>query len=64
MQVINKDNNKIYEVYDIVYHQSGAPKFLIYKDDQWLCVSAKYFRPWSVEEAMKKIQYLDRRCGG
>jgi hypothetical protein len=45
MQVINKDNNEIYEVYDIVYHQSGAPKFLIYKDDQWMRVSAKYYKP-------------------
>ena len=64
MLVINKDNNEMYEVYDIVYHQSGAPHFLIYKDGQWLRMSAKHFRPWSLEEAMSKIQYLNRECRG
>lgn len=48
MQVINKDNNKMYEVYDITYNQSGYPHFLIYKDGQWLRVSAKHFRPATV----------------
>ena len=48
MQVINKDTNKMYEVYDIAYNQSGYPHFLIYKDNQWLRVSDKYFRPVTV----------------
>ena len=43
--VMNKNNGIVYEVYDIAYDKSGYPHFLIYKDDQWLRMSAKYFVP-------------------
>lgn len=45
MMVIKKDNNEVYEVYDITYNNAGYPHFLIYKDGQWLRMSAKYFMP-------------------
>lgn len=45
IKVINKNNGKEYDVYDIVYDKAGYPHFLIYKDGRWLRVSAKYFRP-------------------
>lgn len=45
LNVINKDNGKDYKVYDIAYDKAGYPHFLIYKDGQWLRMSAKYFRP-------------------
>lgn len=45
MTVINKNNNETYNVYDIQYNKSGYPRFLIYKDGQWLRMSAKHFKP-------------------
>ena len=50
LNVINKDNGKDYKVYDITYDKAGYPHFLIYKDGQWLRMSAKYFRPYNEEE--------------
>lgn len=47
--VVNKDNNKIYEVFDITYDKSGYPHFLIYRDGEWVRISAKHFRPHTVE---------------
>lgn len=47
-EVINKDNNKSYKVYDITYDKAGYPHFLIYKDGQWVRISAKHFRPCDV----------------
>lgn len=46
LNVINKDNGKDYKVYDITYDKAGYPHFLVYKDGQWLRMSAKYFRPY------------------
>lgn len=46
--VENKRNNKVYEVYDITYNKTGYPHFLIYKDGEWLRLSAKNFRPVDV----------------
>lgn len=43
--VTNKDNNKEYNVYDVMYDKAGYPHFLVYKDGQWLRMSAKYFKP-------------------
>ena len=43
-EVKDKSDNK-YTVYDIQYDSAGYPHFLIYKDDQWLRVSAKHFLP-------------------
>lgn len=53
LNVINKDNGKDYKVYDITYDKAGYPHFLIYKDGQWLRMSAKYFRPYNFDDAMK-----------
>lgn len=41
--VRNKDNGVCYEVYDISYDKAGYPHFLIYKDCQWMRMSAKHF---------------------
>ena len=46
MIVVNKNNNKEYRVYDITYDKSGYPHFLIYKDGQWIRMSAKHFKPY------------------
>lgn len=43
--VINKNSKEIVDVYDISYDKKGYPHFLIYKDGQWVRVSAKYFAP-------------------
>lgn len=43
--VRNKDNGVCYEVYDISYDKAGYPRFLIYKDGQWMRMSAKHFKP-------------------
>lgn len=45
--VINKNNKEIHEVYDITYDKAGYPHFLIYKDGQWVRLSAKNFVPIS-----------------
>ena len=45
--VKNKDNDVCYEVYDINYDKAGYPHFLIYKDGQWMRMSAKHFEPVS-----------------
>lgn len=50
MTVVNKNNDKKYEVYDITYDNAGYPHFLIYKDGQWVRMSAKHFRPYEVLE--------------
>ena len=53
--VINKNNNEMYNVYDITYDKAGYPHFLIYKDGQWLRMSAKYFRPYSEQDLLKAL---------
>ncbi len=45
MIVENKNNNRIYEVFDVTYDKSGYPRFLIYRDGEWIRLSAKHFRP-------------------
>lgn len=56
MVVVNKnsDNKKTYQVYDITYDKNGYPHFLIYKNGQWLRLSAKHFRP--LEDA-ERVQF-------
>lgn len=54
--VENKQNNKVYEVYDITYNKAGYPHFLIYKDGEWLRLSAKNFRP---AKAIKEVVLHD-----
>jgi hypothetical protein len=46
--VINKENDKTYEVFDITYDKAGYPHFLIYKDGEWVRLSAKHFRPYTL----------------
>jgi hypothetical protein len=49
--VENKINNMMYKVFDISYDKKGYPHFLIYKDNQWIRISAKHFRPIEVEHS-------------
>lgn len=53
MKVLCKDNAKEYNVFDITYDSAGYPQFLIYKEKQWLRVSAKHFTP-NYEEVFYK----------
>lgn len=55
MIVENKNSNKVYDVYDITYNKSGYPQFLIYKDGEWVRLSAKYFKPYK-----KSLSSFDR----
>ena len=45
MQLLNTKDATVYEIYDITYDSTGYPHFLIYKDKQWMRVSAKHFTP-------------------
>lgn len=55
MNLINKNNDKSYTVYDITYDKAGYPHFLVYKDGQWLRMSAKNFRPYNDEDLLKAL---------
>ena len=55
MTVVNKNNDKEYRVYDITYDKSGYPHFLIYKDGHWLRMSAKHFRPYTVDDIKNEL---------
>lgn len=55
MNVINKSNGKNYMVYDITYDKAGYPHFLIYKDGQWVRMSAKHFRPYNEADLLKEF---------
>jgi hypothetical protein len=46
MQMLDKRDNKIYEVYDITYDSNGYPQFLVYKNGEWYRLSAKHFKPF------------------
>lgn len=54
--LINKNDGKTYKVYDISYNKAGYPRFLIYKDDEWVRMSAKHFRPYNEEDSMKAFK--------
>ena len=45
MKVVEKKTGNVYEVYDITYDNCGYPRFLLYKDGQWIRQSAKYYVP-------------------
>lgn len=46
MTVREKNNPyRAYKVFDITYDTAGYPNFLIYKDGQWIRISAKHFEP-------------------
>ena len=53
--VMNKENGKLYDVFDIIYNKSGYPHFLIYKDGQWIRVSAKHFKPYTMYDMMDEL---------
>ena len=55
--VSNKDNDKWYEVFDVTYDKAGYPHFLVYKDNQWIRLSAKHFVPLGLylDEDSKEI---------
>ena len=44
MIVLNKNDNQLYEVFDIKY-KSGNPMFLVYKNSQWTLMNAQHFVP-------------------
>lgn len=54
MIVKDKVDGIVYEVFDISYDKSGYPHFLIYKGNQWIRKSAKYFMPliYTLDTAM------------
>lgn len=56
VNVVNKDTGKMYEVYDITYDKAGYPHFLIYKDNQWIRMSAKHFRPFGEEDFKEMLK--------
>lgn len=56
--VINKNNGKKYYVFDITYNKRGYAQFLIYKDNQWIRMSAKHFRPYTKEDYEKELKDL------
>ena len=56
--VINKDSKESYEVFDITYNNAGYPHFLVYKDGQWLRMSAKYFRPMGIKDVLENYTSL------
>lgn len=55
MMVVNKNNNKLYEVFDITYNKAGYPHFLIYKDGEWVRKSAKIFKPYTMDDMMNEL---------
>jgi hypothetical protein len=61
MDVVNKDTGKMYEVYDITYDKAGYPHFLIYKDNQWVRMSAKHFKPIGEVEEFNNL--IDKWSG-
>jgi hypothetical protein len=63
-KIIRKEDNKIFNVYDIRYDAiSGYPQFLIYEDNQWLIRSAKLFEPLTLktlnESVTKEYKFED-----
>ena len=59
MTVVDKDTNKKYQVYDILYDKSGYPQFLIYKDGMWIRMSAKYFRPQTTDDIIDELKNMN-----
>lgn len=47
MKVRHKLTNEVYAVFNVRDDaKTGFPQFLIYKDNQWRYVSAKFFIPY------------------
>lgn len=47
LTIKSKISGEYHSVYDIRYDKNGYPHFLIYKDNQWRRVSAKFYEPVS-----------------
>ena len=45
MKMLYKEENIPYEIFDITYDSNGCPLFLIYKNGEWIRMSAKHFTP-------------------
>lgn len=45
MTLLYKPDMVPYEIYDIHYDVCGYPTFLIYRQNQWVQISAKHFTP-------------------
>lgn len=58
MIVKNKNNNEIYKVFDIIYNKNGYPHFLIYRDGEWVRMSAKYFKPHNSEDGQSSFDKM------
>lgn len=57
--VMNKESGKLYDVFDIVYNRAGYPHFLIYKDGQWVRVSAKHYKPYTMCDMIEELNEMD-----
>lgn len=63
LNVINKKDGKDYKVYDIVYDRTGYPQFLVYRDGEWVRMSAKHFRPYNGDDFRKAMEeFVDTGC--
>lgn len=58
--IIYKNDNQRYYLYDITYDKAGYPHFLIYKEGQWLRLSAKYFRPQTADDIINELKNMDK----
>lgn len=56
INLINKSDGEAYTIYDITYDKAGYPHFLIYKDGEWVRMSAKHFRPYNVDDFKKAME--------
>ena len=54
-ELVNKKDDKIYEIYDVTYDKAGYPHFLIYKNGEWVRMSAKYFRPVTYTDIVREF---------
>lgn len=49
-QAQTKATKKLVDIYDIKRDKNGYPHFLVYKDGQWVYLTAKLFEPsWYVK---------------
>ena len=44
------NTDMVYTVYDVRTNKVGYPQFLVYFDNQWQHLSAKYFKPVKEEQ--------------
>lgn len=56
LYLTEKETGDVYAIYDISYNKNGYPHFLVYKDGQWMRMSAKHFKPVPFFEPVYKEQ--------